>query len=129
MTTDRHDSGLRTRRAVPGEPHADRAGPAPSGFGAPFERPLTGAARGRAWADGSICARQRPMPTPAPRAPRRDFDGIAMHIRATRDTGASPEGVMRALRPVAAHAGVPRANHAIRPARGTCAGMLQEAGG
>jgi len=48
-----------------------------------------------------------------------NFDEIAMHIRATANTGASPEDVMEALLHVAVYAGVPRANHAIKIARQT----------
>jgi len=46
-----------------------------------------------------------------------------MHIRATANTGASPDDVMEALLHVAVYAGAPRANHAIRIARETYAEM------
>ena len=42
---------------------------------------------------------------------------VAMHVRATRNTGATPEDVKEALLHVAIYAGVPAANHAIRVAR------------
>jgi 4-carboxymuconolactone decarboxylase len=48
-----------------------------------------------------------------------NFDEIAMHIRATANTGASPADVMEALLHVAVYAGVPRANQAIKIARQT----------
>jgi 4-carboxymuconolactone decarboxylase len=47
------------------------------------------------------------------------FEEIAMHIRATANTGASPDDVMEALLHVAVYAGVPRANQAIKIARAT----------
>ena len=40
-----------------------------------------------------------------------------MHVRATKNTGASPEDVMEAILHVAIYAGVPAANHAIKVAR------------
>ena len=37
-----------------------------------------------------------------------------MHVRATANTGATPEDVREAMLHVAIYAGVPRANHAIK---------------
>ena len=51
---------------------------------------------------------------------------LAMHIRATRNTGASEADVMEALLHVAIYAGVPRANHAIGIAKETFAAMARE---
>ena len=51
---------------------------------------------------------------------------LAMHIRATRNTGASEEDVMEALLHVAIYAGVPRANHAFKIAKETYAAMARE---
>ena len=48
---------------------------------------------------------------------------VAMHVRATANTGASPDDVMEALLHVAVYAGVPKANRAIRIARETFAEM------
>ena len=48
---------------------------------------------------------------------------LAMHIRATANTGASPQDVIEALLHVAIYAGVPRANHAIKIAKDTFAQM------
>ncbi len=56
-------------------------------------------------------------------------DELAMHIRATANTGASREDVMEALLHVAVYAGVPRANHAIRIAKETFAAMEAETTG
>ena len=51
---------------------------------------------------------------------------LALHLRATRNTGASEADVMEALLHVAIYAGVPRANNAIRIAKETFAAMAQE---
>ena len=48
-----------------------------------------------------------------------NFDEIPMHIRATQNTGASPEDVIQAFMHVAVYAGVPKANHAIKLAKDT----------
>ena len=42
---------------------------------------------------------------------------LALHLRATVNTGASKEDVLEALLHVAIYAGVPRANHAIKMAK------------
>ena len=42
---------------------------------------------------------------------------FAMHVRATRNTGASPEDIKEVLLIVAVYAGVPAANTAIRIAK------------
>jgi 4-carboxymuconolactone decarboxylase len=49
-----------------------------------------------------------------------------LHLRATRNTGASEDDVMEALLHVAIYAGVPRANHAIKIAKEIFAAMAQE---
>ena len=51
---------------------------------------------------------------------------LALHIRATSNTGASQADVLEALLHVAIYAGVPRANHAIRIARDTFAAMRED---
>ena len=48
---------------------------------------------------------------------------LALHLRATRNTGASEADVMEALLHVAIYAGVPRANHAISIAKQVFAEM------
>ena len=41
-------------------------------------------------------------------------DELALHTRATRNTGATPEDIAEAMLHVAVYAGVPRANHAFK---------------
>ena len=51
---------------------------------------------------------------------------LALHLRATANTGASEADVMEVMLHVAIYAGVPRANHAIKIARETFAAMRQD---
>jgi 4-carboxymuconolactone decarboxylase len=44
-------------------------------------------------------------------------DELAMHVRATSNTGATPEDIAEAMLHVAIYAGVPAANHAIKVAK------------
>ena len=53
---------------------------------------------------------------------------LAMHIRATRNTGASAAEVQEALLQVAVYAGVPAANAAIRVAKAVYAELDGQAG-
>ena len=53
-------------------------------------------------------------------------DEVAMHIRATRNTGASMSDIKEALLHVAIYAGVPAANHAFKIAKATYAEMQDD---
>ncbi|WP_300039520.1 4-carboxymuconolactone decarboxylase [uncultured Roseobacter sp.] len=118
--------GMQTRRAVLGDAHVDRAGAATTEFDQPFQTLITEGAWGTLWADDTISRRERSMLTLALLAATGNFDEIPMHIRATANTGASPDDIMQAFLHVAVYAGVPRANHAIKLAKETLAGMEAE---
>ena len=51
------------------------------------------------------------------------WDEVAMHVRATKNTGASIEDVKEALLHVAIYAGVPAATHAFKITKQTFAEM------
>lgn len=121
--SDRFDKGMKIRRQVLGDAHVDAAGAQRSDFDAAFQTLITEGAWGSVWARDTISLRERSMLTLALLAATGNFDEIAMHIRATANTGASPDDVMEVLLHVAVYAGVPRANHAIKIARQTYAEM------
>ena len=116
---DRFDEGMKTRRAVLGDAHVDRAEAAKSAFDEPFQTLITEGAWGTVWAGGGISDRERSMLTLALLAALGNFDEIPMHIRATANTGASKQDVLEAFQHVAIYAGVPRANHALKLAKKT----------
>ncbi len=121
--TDLLATGMATRRKVLGDDHVDRAEAAKTAFDAPFQTLITEAAWGSVWSRPTISLRERSMLTIALLAGLGNDHELAMHIRATANTGASPADVLEALLHVAIYAGVPRANHAIRIARETFAEM------
>ena len=121
--TDRMTDGMKTRRAVLGDAHVDRAEAAKSDFDAPFQTMITEGAWGTVWADDAISRRERSMLTLALLAATGNFAEIPMHVRATANTGASPQDVLQSFMHVAVYAGVPKANHAITLARETYAEM------
>lgn len=120
------DKAMTIRRKVLGDAHVDRAQAATTPFDAPFQALITDAAWGHVWARGTIPLRERSMITIALLAGLGNDHELAMHIRATANTGASEDDVMEALLHVAVYAGVPRANHAIRIAKDTFAAMRTE---
>ena len=111
---DRHAQGMATRRRVLGDAHVDRAEAAKTPFDAPFQELITEAAWGHVWSRGTISDRERSMMTIALLAGLGNQEEVAMHVRATVNTGATRDDVMEALLHVAIYAGVPRANHAIK---------------
>jgi 4-carboxymuconolactone decarboxylase len=115
--TDRYRQGMTTRRRVLGDAHVDRAEAGKTAFDQPFQDLITEAAWGHVWSRDRITPRERSMLTIALLAALGNFDEVAMHVRATANTGATREDVMEALLHVAIYAGVPRANHAIKIAR------------
>ena len=125
--SDLSSRGATTRRKVLGDAHVDRAEAATTPFDAPFQALITDAAWGHLWSRDTISLRERSMLTIALLAGLGNDHELAMHIRATRNTGASEDDVMEALLHVAIYAGVPRANHAVKIAKETFAAMVREA--
>lgn len=118
--------GIATRRRVLGDAHVNRAEAARTAFDAPFQALITDSAWGHVWGRDTISHRERSMMTIALLAGLGNDHELALHIRATRNTGATQADVMEALLHVAIYAGVPRANHAIKIAKDTFAAMAEE---
>jgi len=121
--TERFDTGMRTRRAVLGDAHVDRAEAGKTELDEPFQTLITEGAWGTVWASDAITRRERSMITLALLAATGNFEEIPMHIRACANTGASQADIMEAFQHVAIYAGVPKANHAIKLAKATFAEM------
>lgn len=115
--TDRHRLGMETRRSVLGDAHVDRAIANSSEFDEPFQALITESAWGHVWSRPNFTKRERSIITIALLAALGQDEEVAMHVRATGNTGASREDVREALLHVAIYAGVPAANHAIKIAK------------
>ena len=124
--TPRYNTGVQTRRAVLGDEHVDRSARDMTDFDQPFQEMITESAWGSVWSRDTISKRERSMLTLALLAATGNFDEIPMHIRATRNTGASEADITEAFLHVAIYAGVPKANHAIKLAKQTFAEMKSE---
>ncbi|RWK41266.1 4-carboxymuconolactone decarboxylase [Mesorhizobium sp.] len=116
---DRYDEGMATRRSVLGDAHVDRAEAAKTEFDIPFQELITEAAWSHVWSRPNITRRERSMITIALLAALKQDEEVAMHIRASVNTGATRDDIREALLHVAIYAGVPAANHAMKIARKT----------
>jgi 4-carboxymuconolactone decarboxylase len=105
---------MATRRRVLGNAWVDGAEARKTAFDAPFQDLITEAAWGHVWSRQTISLRERSMMTVALLAALGHDEELALHVRATRNTGASRDDIREAMLHVAIYAGVPAANHAIR---------------
>lgn len=119
--TDRYATGMKTRRAVLGDAHVDRAEAGKTPFDADFQRFITEGAWGSVWSGEHLSRRERSMITLALLVGLGHWEEVAMHVRATENTGATPEDVREVLMHVAVYAGVPAANHAFKIVKQTLA--------
>jgi 4-carboxymuconolactone decarboxylase len=117
----RFDAGMQVRRSVLGDAHVDRAEAAKTAFDQDFQRFITEGAWGSVWTRPGISKRERSMITIALLAALGHDEELAMHVRATANTGASAEDIKEALLHVAVYAGVPAANRAIKIAKAALA--------
>lgn len=123
MGSLRYDTGMQVRRTVLGDAHVDKAEAGKTAFDAPFQDMITEGAWGHVWSRPQLNLRERSMITIALLAALGHDEEVAMHVRATANTGASRDDVCEALMHVAIYAGVPAANHAIKIVKQTFADM------
>lgn len=124
--SDRYADGLKVRRSVLGDAHVDRAQANQTPFDQPFQQLITESAWGTLWSRPNWTRRERSMVTIALLAALGHYEEVAMHIRATANTGATRDDICEALMHVAIYAGVPAANHAFKVAKATYAEMDAE---
>jgi 4-carboxymuconolactone decarboxylase len=112
--SSRFEQGMATRRAVLGDAYVDRTSAAMTAFDEPFQTFITEGAWGSVWSRPQLTRRERSIVTIALLAALGHHEEVAMHTRATANTGASAEDIREALLHVAVYAGVPAANSAFR---------------
>jgi 4-carboxymuconolactone decarboxylase len=116
-TNARFEEGMRVRREVLGDEHVDRAVSRQTELDAPFQRFITETAWGSVWARPDLDRRTRSLITIAILAALGRREELELHLRATPNTGATPDEVREALLHVAVYAGVPAANSAMAVAK------------
>lgn len=117
MGTARYEAGMLVRRTVLGDAHVDRAEARTTAFDEPFQRFITETAWGTLWASDGLDLPTRSLITIAILAALGRSEELALHLRASDNTGATPEQIREALLHVAVYAGVPAANSAFALAK------------
>lgn len=110
MSDQKFEQGMKIRREVLGDRHVDRAEANKTPFDADFQRLITETAWGTVWARPNLDRKTRHLLTIAILAALGKETELAMHIRATENTGVTAEAVQEVLLQVAVYAGVPAAN-------------------
>jgi 3-oxoadipate enol-lactonase/4-carboxymuconolactone decarboxylase len=113
----RYEAGLAVRRQVLGSAHVDRALKAATDIDRDFQAHITRTAWGGVWTRPGLDRRTRSLITLAVLASLGHEEEFKLHLRATRNTGASPADVSEMLRHISVYAGVPAANTAMRLAK------------
>jgi 4-carboxymuconolactone decarboxylase len=119
---DDYDNGMTVRREVLGDAHVDRAVAATTGFTAPFQEFITRTAWGQVWTREGLDRRTRSCVTLALLTALGHHEELAMHVRAARRNGLSPDEIAEVLLHTAVYAGVPAANAAFKIAESVLAG-------
>ncbi len=117
MAEDRFDKGMAVRKSVLGAEHVARAEANKTEFDADFQRFITETAWGSIWTRPGLEKKTRHLLTIAMLAALGKHDELAMHVRATRNTGVMPEELREVFLHVSVYAGVPAANSAFAIAK------------
>lgn len=112
----RYEHGLRVRKEVLGADHVARAQEQTTAFDADFQRFITETAWGSVWARPDLDRRVRTLVTIGILA-ALGREELALHLRASRNTGAAPREIAEVLLHVALYAGIPAANAAFAEAK------------
>ena len=117
MADDRYKEGTKIRRAVLGNAHVDRAVATTTDFDADFQQFITENGWHAVWGRPGLDRPTRSLLTIVILAALGHHNEVAMHVRATANTGATMDQVKEALLHVAMYAGIPAANRAFAIAK------------
>ena len=117
MSDAKLEQGMSVRRAVLGDAHVDRAERNKTDFDADFQHMITEFAWGTVWSGDTLDRRDRHLLTICLMAALGKEHELAMHLRATPNTGITPDEVKEVFHQVAVYAGVPAANRAFAVAK------------
>lgn len=109
--------GMEVRRAVLGDAHVDRAQSRQTPFTARFQDFISRYAWGEIWTDPTLSRRERSMITLTALVAHGHLDELALHVRAARRNGLTPEEIGAVLLQTAVYCGVPAANAAFATAQ------------
>ncbi|MFF0141146.1 3-oxoadipate enol-lactonase [Streptomyces sp. NPDC005227] len=109
--------GMEVRRQVLGDEHVDRAQARQTPFTARFQDFISRYAWGEIWTDPTLTRRERSLVTLTALVAHGHLDELAMHVRAARRNGLTPEEIGAVLLQTAVYCGVPAANSAFAVAQ------------
>ena len=119
---ERRADGMHTRREVLGDEHVDRATAGTTPFSADFQDLITRYAWGEIWSRPGLDRRTRSAITLTALTALGHHDELAMHVRAARRNGLTPDEIKEVLLQAAIYCGVPAANRAFAIAQEVLAG-------
>lgn len=119
MSDETYLAGLKARRAVLGDSHVERSFDNTTDFDRDWQRFVTETAWGSVWARPGLTHRERSMLVVTILSVLGRHEELALHTRATANTGASPDDLKEALFHVAAYAGIPTGMSAFKVVKKT----------
>lgn len=117
MADEKFEKGMAMRKSVLGAEHVARAEANKTDFDADYQRIITETAWGTIWTRPGLEKKTRHLLTIAMLAALGRHEELALHVRATRNTGVTPEELREVLLHVSVYAGVPAANSAFAIAK------------
>ena len=108
-----HEDGMKVRREVLGDEHVDRAIDNTTPFTADFQDLITRYAWGEIWSRPGLDRKTRSCITLTALVALNHHHELAMHVRAARRNGLTPDEIKEVLLQSAIYCGVPAANRAF----------------
>ena len=122
----RYENGLKTRRAVLGDAHVDRATAGITDFNRDFQAFITRTAWNDIWNRPGLTRRERSLIVLSITVALGAWGEFRLHVRAAFNNGLTQEDIKELLIQAAVYAGVPAANHAFKEAASVIAEIEAE---
>ncbi|MEO8741081.1 MAG: 4-carboxymuconolactone decarboxylase [Casimicrobiaceae bacterium] len=120
---ERHDNGMKVRRAVLGDAHVDRTVTRRNDFNDEFQELITRYAWGEIWTRPGLPRHTRSLITIAMMVALNRADEFRLHVRAAFNNGVTRDEIKEVLMQGAIYCGVPAANTAFHLAEEVFAQM------
>jgi 4-carboxymuconolactone decarboxylase len=114
---ERHEAGMKVRRAVLGDAHVDRAEKNKTALNEPFQDLITRYAWGEIWSRPGLPRNTRSLITLAMMIALNRSDEFRMHVRAALNNKVTRDEIQELLLQSAIYCGVPAANTAFHIAQ------------
>jgi 4-carboxymuconolactone decarboxylase len=122
---ERHDNGMKVRRAVLGDAHVDRTLKRRDDFNGEFQELITRYAWGEIWTRPGLPRHTRSLLTVAMMVALNRTDEFKLHVRAAFNNGVTRDEIKEVLLQTAIYCGVPASNTAFHLAEEVFAQMDQ----